>query len=158
MEGGEFLAKNAATYIAEWSGKERSYVQNILIANMHFDRTVIFSLIALAYSGVFDWPGKFRHIRRTAYALVIGHAVLAYFWIWHGDATLWWYEGHERWIKKILRDNAWHHAETLARTIKLHGVIVFAETLAVATLVVRVFYLGGRWYIRWLFKPPPHVV
>ena len=151
MEMGEWVTELIATAIAYVRDKDYWIVESILKDKLGFDRTLVFSMIALWYSGMFDWHHRFTHLYRTLIALVLAHLFLAFCWIEDGNTTLWWYKGHEAWIRQVLKDNKWHYVVTFATVVKLYHLVIFAYALGVATLVVRFFHyvwLGGKWYMR----------
>ena len=148
MAIGAWLTEKIAIAIARIRNKEVWLVETILKDKMGFDSTIVFSAIALISSGVFDWHNRFAHLWRTFVALVIAHLFIAFCWVENGDFTMWWYKGHGTWFNQVWKDNEWHRIVTLDRVVKLNHIVIFAEALAVATLVVRYFILGWRGYRR----------
>ena len=153
MAMGTWIADHVAEFIAWARDKQLSYVKTILKSQMGFDSTIVFSVIALLYSGVFDWHNRFLHLLRTAAALLIAHVFIAFCWIENGDFTMWWYEGHAAWFNQVWKENQWHRLVTADKVFKLNHIFIFAEALAVATLVVRFFILGWRRYRRAATRP-----
>ena len=148
MDTGSQIADLVVHAIAQIFNKDELRVEEVLKLHMHFDRTVVFSIIALAYSLGIDWAGKYRHLYRTFFALVIVHLILTFFWLEYGHFTMRWYKAHEEWVRSTARQNGWYRFQTMATLIHLHAQLVFAEVFLFATLIVRFFhyiYLGGRW-------------
>ena len=162
MALGERLTDALAEMAAQWRQREKWEVILVFRDKMGFNNTMVFSVVALLYSLMFElcfsffawsyWRWRLiTHLYRTFFALVIVHGVLALWWVIDGNTALWWYDLHKAQINKVLTASEQHRAITFANALHIDGFVVFVEAVIVATLAVRFFhyiYLEWKAYMR----------